>query len=216
MKLAATGFVLGRLAAWLLPMHCSCASSRCEDMRSTSIPKPLSSIRRPAVGNLQGFRFFDTTNSGPDQLRRRVSRVPVAGFLAGRYDAATYNRLFVREMAHHHASENYDLSLWLGEFARGRMGAVPVVSYIQGPPGTDARSILNRSDEIKALAGPIVAFKWDVLARLRLSRVGLPPLRLLISSSSAVESREELCVSSMACRMNASSPLPYPDRSADV
>jgi glycosyltransferase involved in cell wall biosynthesis len=133
---------------------------------------------RPAVGNLDGFRFFDTTNTGPDQLRQRLSRIPVASFLSGQYDAATYTRLLVSEMARRHATEKYELSLWLGEFARGKMGAVPVVSYVQGPPGTDARSILDRSGEIKALAGPVAAFKWHVLARLRLSPVGLPPLKL--------------------------------------
>ncbi len=133
---------------------------------------------RPAVGNLPGFEFLDTTNVAPDRLRQRLSRVPVAGFVAGQYDAATYIRLLVREMARNHAAEKYDVSLWLGEFARGRMGAVPVVSYIQGPPGTDARSILERHDEIKALAGPATALKWQLLARLRLSRLGLPPLEL--------------------------------------
>ena len=133
---------------------------------------------RPAVGNLPGFEFLDTTNVAPDRLRQRLSRVPVAGFVAGQYDAATYIRLLVREMARNHAVEKYDLSLWLGEFARGKMGAVPVVSYIQGPPGTDARSILERHDEIKALAGPAAALKWQLLAHLRLSRLGLPPLEL--------------------------------------
>jgi glycosyltransferase involved in cell wall biosynthesis len=188
MKLAATGFVSGQAgsvasANALLLRELALRGHEIHFYSKASFVDP-----RPAVGDLQGFRFFDTTNSGPDQLRRRVSRVPGAGFLAGQYDAATYNRLLVREMAHHHASENYDLSLWLGEFARGRMGSVPVVSYIQGPPGTDARSILNRSDEIKALAGPIVAFKWGLLAKLRLSRVGLPALR--VTDQFIVGSRE--------------------------
>lgn len=133
---------------------------------------------RPAVGNLDGFRFFDTTNTGPDQLRQRLSRIPVASFLSGQYDAATYTHLLVSEMARRHATEKYELSLWLGEFARGKMAAVPVVSYVQGPPGTDARSIVQRYAEIKALAGPVIALKWHLLARLRLSRLGLPPLKV--------------------------------------
>jgi glycosyltransferase involved in cell wall biosynthesis len=133
---------------------------------------------RPAVGNLEGFRFFDTTNTGPDQLRRRLSRVPVAGFLAGLFDASTYSRLLVSEMTRKHAVEKYDLCLWLGEFSRGRTNAVPAVSFIQGPPGTDARSILDRFDEVKALAGFGKAIKWRILALLRLSRIGLPPLAL--------------------------------------
>ncbi len=131
---------------------------------------------RPAVGERPGFHFFDVTNAGPDQFRRRVEKVPFVGFAAGFYDAWTYNRMLVSEMARKHAIERYSLSLWLGEFARGRISGVPVVSFVQGPPGTDARSIVDRFDEIKALAGPTNARKWLLLAKLRLSRIGLPPL----------------------------------------
>jgi glycosyltransferase involved in cell wall biosynthesis len=140
--------------------------------------KPSFVDPRPAVGNLPGFRFFDVTNSGPDRLRQRLSRIPVAGFLASQLDASTYNRLLVHEMTRNHSVEKYDSCLWLGEFARGRTKSVPVVSFVQGPPGTDARSILQRYSEIKALAGSAKATKWQLLARLRLSRVGLPPLGL--------------------------------------
>jgi glycosyltransferase involved in cell wall biosynthesis len=129
---------------------------------------------RPAIGPHPGFRFFDVTNTGPDRLRRRVEHLPVAGFLAGLFDSWTYNRLLFSEMARRHAAEKYDLSLWLGEFSQGRMPGAPAVSFLQGPPGTDARSILQRFDEIKRLAGPKVALKLAALAKLRLSRIGLP------------------------------------------
>jgi glycosyltransferase involved in cell wall biosynthesis len=133
---------------------------------------------RPAVGNPPGFRFFNVTNAGPDQFRRRVEKIPFVGWPAGLFDAWTYNRMLVREMARAHLAENYNLSLWLGEFARGRTPGIPVVSFVQGPPGTDARSVLQRFDEIKALAGSANAMQWLLLAKLRLSRVGLPPLEL--------------------------------------
>jgi glycosyltransferase involved in cell wall biosynthesis len=133
---------------------------------------------RPAVGERSGFRFFDVTNVGPDQFRRRVEKIPFVGFPAGLFDAWTYNRMLVNEMARIHSTEKYNLSLWLGEFARGKTSGVPVVSFVQGPPGTDARSIFQRIDEIKALAGPTNAIKWLLLAKLRLSRIGLPPLEL--------------------------------------
>jgi glycosyltransferase involved in cell wall biosynthesis len=131
---------------------------------------------RPAVGEHRGFRFFDVTNFGPDQFRRRVEKIPLLGLSAGQFDAWTYNRMLVREMARIHSRERYDLNLWLGEFARGRSSRTPVVSFVQGPPGTDARSIVERYDEIKALAGAANALKWLLLAKLRLSRAGLPPL----------------------------------------
>ena len=50
---------------------------------------------RSAVGERPGFRFFDVTNFGPDQFRRRVEKIPFVGFPAGLYDAWTYNRLLV-------------------------------------------------------------------------------------------------------------------------
>jgi glycosyltransferase involved in cell wall biosynthesis len=133
---------------------------------------------RPAVGDHPGFQFFDVTNTGPDRLRQRLSRVPVAGFLAGQFDASTYNRLLTQEITRNHATEKYDLCLWLGDFSRGRTNKLPVVSFVQGPPGTDARSILHRYAEIKALAGSAQALKWKILALMRLSRIGLPPLGL--------------------------------------
>ena len=133
---------------------------------------------RPAIGKRPGFRFFDVTNFGPDQFRRRVEKIPLVGFPAGLFDAWTYNRMLVSEMARLHSAERYNLSLWLGEFARGRTDRAPVVSFVQGTPGTDARSIVQRFGEIKTLAGPANAIKWLLLAKLRLSRIGLPPLQL--------------------------------------
>ena len=64
---------------------------------------------RPAVGNVSGFRFVDVTNSGPDQFRRRVEKVPFVGFSAGLFDAWTYNRMLVEEMSRLHSVEKYDL-----------------------------------------------------------------------------------------------------------
>ena len=133
---------------------------------------------RPAVGDLPGFRFFGVTNSGPDRLRQRLSSVPVAGFFASQLDASTYNGQLAREIAARQRLERYNLCLWLGEFSRDRTVGVPSVSFVQGPPGTDARSILQRYNEVKALAGSAKAIKWKILAHLRLSRVGLPPLGL--------------------------------------
>jgi glycosyltransferase involved in cell wall biosynthesis len=132
---------------------------------------------RPAVGQSPGFRFFDTTNTKPDRLRQRVSRVPVAGFLAGQLDASTYNRLLVREITRRHAVEKYDVCFWMGDYARGRTPGLPTVCFVQGAPGTDARSIFRQSSEVKRLAGSTAALRWQILARIRLSSWGLPPFK---------------------------------------
>ena len=130
---------------------------------------------RPAVGNLPGFRFFNVTNAGPDQLRRRTQNVPIAGFLAGCLDAFTYNKLLFSELTQVNAIEKYDLCFWMGDYARGRTPGLPAVSFVQGAPGTDARSLFRQSSEVKRVAGLATALKWQALARIRLSRAGLPP-----------------------------------------
>ena len=130
---------------------------------------------RPAVGNLSGFRFFNVTNAGPDQLRRRVQNVPIARQLAGTFDAYTYNKLLFSELTRVDALEKYDLCFWMGDYARGRTPGLPVVSFVQGAPGTDARSLFRQSSEVKKVAGLASALKWQALAKIRLSRAGLPP-----------------------------------------
>jgi glycosyltransferase involved in cell wall biosynthesis len=51
---------------------------------------------------------------------------------------------------------------------------IPTISFVQGPPGTDARSVLERRDQLKDLCGSWLTLKWMALARLRLSILGLP------------------------------------------
>jgi glycosyltransferase involved in cell wall biosynthesis len=108
------------------------------------------------------------------------------------------------------AVRKYDTVLWLGDYAHGTVSGVPTLSFAQGPPGTDARSILHRRAEIRLLAGNKAALKWEVLARLRLSRMGLPALRhsdhIIVGSS---VSRERL-ISTYHVAGSRISTLPYP------
>jgi glycosyltransferase involved in cell wall biosynthesis len=196
MKLAVTGFVSERAgsvagANALLLREMVLRGHEVHFFSKASFVDP-----RSAVGERPGFRFFDVTNVGPDQFRRRVEKIPFVGFAAGLFDASTYNRLLIGEMARIHSRERYDVSLWLGEFARGRISGIPVVSFPQGPPGTDARSIVARYKEIKVLAGPANAMKWLFLAKLRLSRLGLPPLgqsdRFIVGSRQSKQTLAEL------------------------
>ena len=177
MKLAVTGFVSEQAG--------SVASANALLLRELLLrgheihfySKPSFVDPRPAVGERTGFRFVDVTNVGPDQMRRRVQQVPLVGFLAGRFDASTYNQMLFREISRNHAIEKYDLCFWMGDYARGRTAGLPSVSFVQGAPGTDARSVLRQSSEVKMLAGRPTALKWEVLARIRLSKLGLPPFK---------------------------------------
>jgi len=68
-----------------------------------------------------------------------------------------------------------EVDLWLGDWSHGR-GLRPVVSFVQGPPGTDARSVLRHREMIERLAGRSTYRKMAVYARWRLS-AGLPDFR---------------------------------------
>ena len=131
---------------------------------------------RPAAGGHPNFRFVEVDNKLADRTRARLARVPVLNFLSGRWDAGSYNSLLLRKIAESHKIQKFDLCLWLGDYSYGAIPGIPTVSFAQGPPGTDARSLIERFDEISRLAGPARARKWRLTARLRLSSFGTPNL----------------------------------------
>lgn len=139
--------------------------------------KPSFVDPRPVAAGLPGLRFIPCVNYFSDALRNKVLGVPLVNFLAGRNNAACYNRLLVRQIRKEHRRRSYDLCLWMGDYSRGAIPGIPTVSFVQGPPGTDARSILDRSQELEAVCGPMLTLKWTTLARIRLSRIGLPGFR---------------------------------------
>ena len=165
---------------------------------------------RPSVGLHPLFHFVDVDNRFSDRCRAWLSRVPVASFISGLIDSFSYNRLLVHRMREHHADSPFDLVLWLGEYAQGRVAKVPSVSFAQGPPGTDARSILQHFEEISKLAGSFRARRLKLLATLRLSKIGLPPLRhsdhIIVGSE---QSRRTLC-NQYAIPAGSVHCLPYP------
>lgn len=132
---------------------------------------------RPAVGSHPHFTFCETENRATDRLRRRLQRIPFAGLATGLLDACCYRRLLVQKITQTHQSTPFDLCLWLGDFAAKGIPRTPTVSFVQGPPGTDARSVIDHFSEILELCGPITAFKWRALSHLRLSQWGLPALK---------------------------------------
>lgn len=143
----------------------------------TFYTKPSFVDPRPALnGQVDSGRFqlVDCTNHWGDGVRRKVvpSGGALWGYAWGQLDAATYNRGLVRAMRRD-ATQGVDL--WLGDWARGR-GTRPVVSFVQGAPGTDARSVFSRRDLITRLSGAWTWGKLATAARLRL-HASLPPFR---------------------------------------
>jgi glycosyltransferase involved in cell wall biosynthesis len=137
--------------------------------------KPSFVDPRPIVGSKPGFRFVAVNNTILNAARERLQRIPLVSVAAGVADTSSYNQLLGRRIAEENRDRSYDLCLWLGDYARGSVPGLPTVSFPQGPPGTDARSILSRYREIRRLAGARQALKWRLLAQLRLSTLGRPP-----------------------------------------
>jgi len=210
MKIAATGYVSEQAG--------SVASANALLLRSLLdaghevdfFSKPSFVDPRPCVGDHAGFRFIATDNVGPDRFRAKVQHLPVIGFLACRYDCATYTRLLLQNIRQEHEQRHYDLCLWLGDYVPGRVKNLPMISFAQGPPGTDARSIVSRFNEIRKLAGLRRAVQWYLLAKLRLSVLGLPPLQhsdhIIVGSRQSQQTLHELYGVNPA----HTSALPYP------
>jgi len=176
MKIAASGFVSGQAGSVASANALLINALLDKGHEIDFFSKPSFVDPRPSVGARPRFRFVSSDNIIADRVRAQAERVPVIGFLAGRLDCATYVRLLLRNIRGEHKTRCYDLCLWLGEYVPGRVEGLPTVSFAQGPPGTDARSIVSRFGEIRSLAGIRRALTWLVLAKLRLSKLGLPPL----------------------------------------
>lgn len=165
---------------------------------------------RPVAGDRENFKFVDVDNRLADRTRARLAGIPLIGTLAGIIDASTYVRLLVRRIRECHSRQRFDLCLWLGDYSRGTVPGIPTVSFAQGPPGTDARSVINHFDEIRRLAGEKTAWKWRLMAHLRLSPFGLP--RLSYSDHVIIGSRQSLTMlhELQGFPRNKISTLPYP------
>ena len=208
MKLAVTGFVSGTAgsiagANALLLRGLLALGWEADFFSKSTFVDP-----RGAVGDHPEFRFIDVLNSSADFARRNLAAVPLAGFLAARADSFTYNRLLVSTISRAHLERKYDLCLWLGDYARGRIPFLPNCSFAQGPPGTDARSILRHYQMIKRLAGPWRAAQLQLLAKIRLSRAGLPPFHH--SDHLIVGSTQSRATLASLYGVENTSALPYP------
>jgi glycosyltransferase involved in cell wall biosynthesis len=156
-------------------------------------PRPLFAPGDPLCAR---FSFMEASNRVSDHMRRHVEKVPLVGAVARQIDTKRYHQKLLRTIRAAHRTANFDVLIWLGDYARGRIESLPSVSFAQGPPGTDARSIFRRWKEIRALTPPLRAWRWRILAALRLSRWGLPPFaasdRILVGSRQSARTLEHL------------------------
>jgi glycosyltransferase involved in cell wall biosynthesis len=210
MKLACTGFVSATAGSVAAANALLLSKLLDGGFEIDFFSKPSFVDPRPIVGSKPGFRFVPVNNTILNFTRERVERIPLVSVAAGVADTFSYNRLVVRRIGEENRHRNYDLCLWLGDYARGSVAGLPTVSYAQGPPGTDARSVMSRYAEIRNLAGAKQALKWRLFARLRLSPLGRPPLhhtdRFIIGSRQSANTLAKL----YSVDPHRISVLPYP------
>jgi len=195
MRLAVTGFVsreAGSMASanaiylqWLLEAGVEIAFFS----KSTFVDP------RSDVGNHPALKFFETDNRRTDRLRRFCRPLGVLGRASALLDSYSYNRLLIHRMRKQHAVTPFDLCFWMGDYPRGRIAGVPSVGFVQGAPGSDARSICRHYELIRRLGGARKANTLRLLATLRLSRAGLPPFHFadhfLVGSKQSIRSLGE-------------------------
>lgn len=210
MKIAATGYVSEQVGSVASANALLLRSLLDADHEVDFFSKPSFVDPRPCIGEHARFRFIDADNVGPDRFRAKVQHLPLLGLLACRFDCATYTKLLLQKIRQQHAVRSYDICLWLGDYVPGRVKNLPMISFAQGPPGTDARSIVCRFSEVRRLAGLLKALQWFVLAKLRLSVLGLPPLRhsdhIIVGSTQSQKTLHEL----YGVKLAQTSALPYP------
>jgi glycosyltransferase involved in cell wall biosynthesis len=177
MKLACTGFVSATAGSTAAANALLLVRLLDQGFEIDFFSKPSFVDPRPIVGTRPGFRFIPVNNHVLNFVRSKVERVPLVGRAASTADALSYSRLVARTIGRAHQKRQYDLCLWLGDYAHGSVRGLPTVSFPQGPPGTDARSLLTQYHRIQQIAGPLQALKWSTLARLRLSWLGRPPFQ---------------------------------------
>lgn len=120
-----------------------------------------------------GLKYFDCSRHRINAVLARLGSGRAA-FVAAKLAHRRWARGIVRAMAREHARRPYDVELFLGLWAFGRLDGVPVVSWVQGPPGTDARSIRRHRNDIVRLCGVREYAQLRAYALYKTSRIGLP------------------------------------------
>jgi glycosyltransferase involved in cell wall biosynthesis len=121
-------------------------------------------VRPRDLETFQNYRYVDVPTPALDRLMERCPRTGAAfvRHLLGQIAHHVFARRILDAMRREHSRQPYDVQLWLGDWAWGRLPGVPVVSWVQGPPETDARSIVRHKRQILNLCG------WRTYLPLRL------------------------------------------------
>jgi glycosyltransferase involved in cell wall biosynthesis len=132
-------------------------------------------VRPRELECLPDYRFIEVPTPFFDHMVKRCPQWSGAVFrhLIGQAAHRVFAGAILRAMRRCHAEQPYDVQLWLGDWAWGRLRNVPVVSWVQGPPETDARSIVRHKRQIIDFCGRRSYFALRAYAAYRGS-LGLP------------------------------------------
>ncbi len=121
------------------------------------------------------FRFTDATNHISDAAYERIGRrFGLTGHATlGQFNHHLYQRGVMRVMRERHAQKRFDLALFLGVAAFARVPGLPAVSWIQGAPGSDVRSLMRHRELMQSTHTKLSRWGMQAYARYRMS-LGLP------------------------------------------
>ncbi len=157
------------------------------------------------------FRYVDCSTARPRGLTRSVrSASRVADLALDTADKLAYMRGVSRRMRAEQSERRYDVEFFVGQWAYDRVPSVPVVSWVQGPPGTDVRSVLRQRAAIKRRCGVPEYAKLRAYSHYRSSPLGQPPFNktdVVICGSQ--DSRRTL-TQKYGVKESAVHALPYP------
>lgn len=129
-----------------------------------------------SLGGYAQFRYVDCSTSISGGIRRRLrsaSRVVDLALETG--DKLAFMRNVSCRMQAEQSQRRYDVEFFVGQWAYDRIPGIPVVSWVQGPPGTDVRSVFRQRDVIKKRCGIGHYAKLRAYSLYRTSPLGLPP-----------------------------------------
>ncbi len=163
------------------------------------------------VGLIERHRLVYVSCDQPrlDALIRRLGPGRL-GWVGAKLGHRPFARRIICAIRRRHAERRYDVALFLGVWAHGRVAGLPAVSWVQGPPGTDARSIRRHRHDIVRLCGAKEYALLRAYALYRSSSLGHPPFRYTdVCICGSQESARTLVASFGfdAARVHA---LPYP------
>lgn len=156
-----------------------------------------------------GFSYYDCAQPRLDSVIARLDH-EYPHWLGMQMGNAMYMRRVVHTMTRHHRARSYDGELFLGQWAYGRVPRLPVVSWVQGAPGTDSRSVIRHRAVIRRLCGWTEYGKLRAYSRYRESALGRPPFQHTDVSICGSLASKELLVAQYGLTPQSVRVLPYP------